>query len=203
MAAAPTNPPGKQCSASASDAELVRALKEKQVRALGLLYDRHARMVFGVALKVLGNSEDAEDLTQEIFLQLWRRPGVYNPARGALPSYLATLTRSRAIDVLRSRTSKFKGLQRWRQLFFTESPAESPLETALGGERAGAVREALSQLPPRQRDILQLRFYGNCSFSEIARRLDLPLGTVKTRSRQGLIALRTQLAALTPPSDRE
>ncbi len=182
-----------------SDADLMQALQAGHANALGALYDRHAGTVFGIALKLLGNSEDAEDLTQEIFLQLWRKPGAYKASRGALRSYLATLTRSRAIDLLRSRTSTTNVLQRWRRLFLARGAADSLLDVASGAEQAQAVRTALAKLPKRQQEVLWLRFYERYSFSQIARHLDLPLGTVKTRSRQGLLALRSHMLAAMPP----
>ena len=185
-----------------SDADLMQALQKGHTYALGALYDRHAGAVFGIALKVLGNSEDAEDLTQEIFLQLWRKPKAYQTSRGALRSYLATLTRSRAIDLLRSRASKVNVLQRWRRLFPTRDAADDLLDVASGAEQARVVQIALTKLPERQRQVLQLRFYERHSFSQIAEHLNLPLGTVKTRSRQGLLALRSHMAGLMPPPAR-
>ncbi|MEO0949083.1 MAG: sigma-70 family RNA polymerase sigma factor [Cyanobacteria bacterium J06641_5] len=183
-----------------SDADLMQALQKGDTCALGALYDRHAGVVFGIALKILGNSEDAEDLTQEIFLQLWRKPKAYKTNRGALRSYLATLTRSRAIDLLRSRTSQFNVLQRCRQLFQARGAVDDLLDLAAGAEQAQVVQIALAQLPERQQEVLRLRFYERYSFSQIAQHLELPLGTVKTRSRQGLLALRSHMAAMTPPA---
>lgn len=200
--AAPTNLLKIQYFVDRSDADLMQALQQGQTQALGALYDRHAGAVFGIALKVLRNSEDAEDLTQEIFLQLWRKPDAYQAPRGALRSYLTTLTRSRAIDVLRSRGSKSNFLQRWRRLFLARDVTDNLLDVASGAEQVQVVQMALAKLPERQREVLQLRFYEHYSFSQIARHLNLPLGTVKTRSRQGLLALRSHMAALMPPVAR-
>lgn len=198
--AAPINPIKIRDFVYRSDADLMQALQKGHTDALGALYDRHAGVVFGIALKTLGNSEDAEDLTQEIFLQLWRKPKVYNASRGALRSYLSTLTRSRAIDLLRSRTSKFNVLQRCRRMFLARGTADSLLDMAAGAEQARVVQIALAKLPERQREVLCLRFYERYSFSQIAQHLELPLGTVKSRSRQGLLALRSHMAAITPPA---
>lgn len=96
-----------------TDAELVRALKAGQPSALGILYDRHTNLVYRLALRILANPQEAEDLTQEIFLTLWRKD-IYNPTRGSLGSFLTTLTRSRAIDRLRSRGTNLKFLQTTR-----------------------------------------------------------------------------------------
>ncbi|MCU0566519.1 MAG: sigma-70 family RNA polymerase sigma factor [Oculatellaceae cyanobacterium Prado106] len=175
-----------------SDAELIAALKSGQVNALGTLYDRYSRLVYGLAYRILGNSEEAEDMTQEIFLTLWRRD-TYNPNRGSLSSFLTTLTRSRSIDKLRSRSSRLRFLQRWQGLAKTEIMGTNPLEQASLGERSQRLKSAMADLPDSERQILEIAYYEGLSQSEIAQRLQIPLGTVKTRSRQGLLRLRQTL----------
>lgn len=179
----PTHPP--------SDLDLLLALENGQVNALGGLYDRYSRLVYGLAYKILGSSEEAEDITQEVFLTLWRR-NAYNPSRGSLSSFLTTMTRSRSIDKLRSRGTKLRFIQRWQGIVKNEAVA-TPLEQASMGERSQLVRDAMSQLPESERLILEIAYYEGLSQSEIARRLNIPLGTVKTRSRQGLLKLRQAL----------
>lgn len=174
-----------------SDLDLLLALENGQVNALGSLYDRYSRLVYGLAYKILGNSEEAEDITQEVFLTLWRR-NAYNPSRGSLSSFLTTMTRSRSIDKLRSRVTKLRFIQRWQGIVKNEAVA-TPLEQASMGERSQLVRDAMSQLPESERLILEIAYYEGLSQSEIARRLNIPLGTVKTRSRQGLLKLRQTL----------
>jgi len=196
--ATPINPMKIQQIVDRSDADLIQALQNGHTNALGALYDRHAGAIFGIALRMLGNSEDAEDLTQEIFLQLWRKPQVCKATRGALRSYLTTLTRSRAIDLLRSRTRKFNVVERWRRLFLTRGTVDNLLDMAAGAEQARVLQIALAKLPERQREVLCLRFYERYSFPQIAQHLELPLGTVKSRSRQGLLALRSHMAASMP-----
>ncbi|NJO40486.1 MAG: sigma-70 family RNA polymerase sigma factor [Cyanobacteria bacterium CRU_2_1] len=175
-----------------SDLDLYLALRDGQVNALGRLYDRYARLVYGLAFKILGNSEEAEDVTQEIFLTLWNRD-TYNPSRGSLSSFLTTMTRSRAIDKLRSRGSRLRFLQRWQGVMKNETAPATPLEQASMGERSQLIREALSRLPSNERQVLEIAYYEGLSQSEIAKRLNIPLGTVKTRSRQGLLKLRQTL----------
>lgn len=182
----PTAPP------SPSDLDLLLALKAGDVASLGTLYDRYAKLVFGLAFKILENSEEAEDVTQDVFLTLWRR-NTYDPARGSLSSFLTTMTRSRAIDKLRARGSRLRFLQRWQGVVRTEASAATPLEHASLGERSQLVRGALAQLPESERRILEIAYYEGLSQSEIAKRLNIPLGTVKTRSRQGLLKLRKTL----------
>jgi RNA polymerase sigma-70 factor, ECF subfamily len=174
-----------------SDLDLLFALRAGQVDALASLYDRYSKLVYGLAYKILGNLEEAEDITQEVFLTLWRRDA-YNPSRGSLSSFLTTMTRSRSIDKLRSRGSKLRLMQRWQGIVKSEV-AITPLEQASMGERSQLVREALSQLPESERLILEIAYYEGLSQSEIAERLEIPLGTVKTRSRQGLLKLRQRL----------
>ena len=174
------------------DTELFQALKAGQTSALGILYDRYGKLVYGLALHILKNPQEAEDLTQEIFLALWRSNS-YNPARGSLSSYLTTMTRSRAIDKLRSRGTSLKFLDRWRRTMSVESSSNTPFDVAAHAERSQQVQNALAQLSPNQRQVLEMAYYEGLSQSEIAQQLDLPLGTVKTRSRLGLLKLRQTL----------
>ncbi|HEY9644240.1 MAG TPA: sigma-70 family RNA polymerase sigma factor [Coleofasciculaceae cyanobacterium] len=179
-------------SAETTDLDLLSALKGGQTQALGLLYDRYSRLVFSLAFKILANSEEAEDVTQEIFLALWQRQA-YNPARGSLSSFLTTMTRSRAIDKLRSRGSRYRFLQRWEGMTRGETVMATPLEQVSMGERSQIIRVALEKLPPNERRVLEIAYYEGLSQSEIAEQLSIPLGTVKTRSRQGLLKLRQAL----------
>ncbi len=175
-----------------TDAEVFRALKAGQSEAIGILYDRYASLVYRLSLKILANYQEAEDLTQEIFLTFWRS-NTYNPVRGSLSSYLTTLTRSRAIDKIRSRGTKLKFLQRWGQMMKTETPSNTPFEAASLSQRSHQVHSALAQLPANHRQVLEMAYYDGLSQSEIAKKLDIPLGTIKTWSRQGLLNLRKNL----------
>ncbi len=185
------NPPQKkpQDLLPLTDAELFHALQTRQPKALSILYERYGSLVYGVALKMLQNASEAEDLTQEIFLALWRR-ATYNPEHGYFIRYLITMTRSRAIDKLRSHGRNVKLLERWRQTVTPESPSSTPFEQACLTERSQHVREALSQLTEKQRQVLEMAYDSGQSQSEIAQQLDIPLGTVKTYTRQGLLKLK-------------
>jgi RNA polymerase sigma-70 factor (ECF subfamily) len=182
----------EDCHDLQSDEELIQALKAGQSSALGILYDRYASLVYRLALRILTNHQEAEDLTQEIFLNLWRS-GSYNPSRGSLSSFLTTLTRSRAIDKLRSRGSNLKFIQRWSQMMVNETSSLTPFESAALSQRSHQVRQALTQLPEKQRQVLEMAYYEGLSQSEIAAQLGIPLGTIKTWSRQGLLNLRKNL----------
>lgn len=175
-----------------TDADLFLALKAGRVEALGALYDRYSNLVYGLALRVLSNSEEAEDVTQEIFLSLWHKD-TYNPTRGSLSSFLVTMTRSRSIDRLRSRNTKLKFLQRWKRISTIEAASANPLEQVSMNERSQIIRDALALLPDSERQVLEIAYFEGLSQSEIAKRLDTPLGTVKTRTRQGLLKLRQNL----------
>ena len=178
--------------ADATDAEVWNVLKQGQSQALQILYERYSSLVYRLAFRVLGNSQEAEDLTQDIFLTLWRSRN-YDPNRGSLGSYLTTLTRSRAIDKLRSRGTQTKFLQRWSQLMVTESSSPSPFEAASLSQRSEQVKAAIAQLPASQRQVLEMAYFAGMSQSEIAKQLETPLGTVKSWCRQGLLNLRKNL----------
>lgn len=184
--------PNSIVAAKATDAEVWQALKAGQSQALRIIYERYASLVYRLALRILTNAQEAEDLTQEIFLNLWRNRG-YDPLRGSLSSYLTTLTRSRAIDKLRSRGTQLKFLQRWGQMITPESSTLSPLEMASLSQRSEQVKTAIAQLPANQRQVLEMAYFEGFSQSEIAKKLETPLGTVKSWSRQGLLTLRKNL----------
>lgn len=178
-----------------TDAELFQLMSVGQASALGILYNRYGSLVYRLALRILTNPQEAEDLTQEIFINLWQKR-TYNPNRGSLSSFLTTLTRSRAIDKLRSRSTKLKFLQQWSQMMATEIPPLTPFESASLSDRSHYVRDALAQLPEKQRQVLEMAYYDGLSQSEIAAKLSIPLGTIKTWSRQGLLNLRKNLQNL-------
>ncbi|MGB3238512.1 MAG: sigma-70 family RNA polymerase sigma factor [Geitlerinemataceae cyanobacterium] len=175
-----------------SDAELIALLQGGQTNALGVLYSRHAGLVYGVALQVLGDAYEAEDLTQDIFLSLIRKGG-YDPKRGALRTFLAVLTRSRAIDRRRSQTRTQARLRKQ----VAEERAEDGYDRLVEDEveRSQEVQAALAQLSSQEREVLKMAYYEGLSQSKIATRLDLSLGTVKSRSRRALLKLRQALSS--------
>lgn len=185
-------PDSKSRSKYFTDAELFAAIKRDDTEALGYIYDRYCRLVYGLAFKMLANQQEAEDLTQEIFLLLWRKHN-YNPSRGSLRNFLAMMTRSRAIDRLRARQSNQKFLQRCQQNMTFQT---TPFEQVSQGERRACVCDALRQLPSKQRQVLEMAYYQGYSQTEIARQLNTPLGTVKSWTRQGLLKLRKNLLNL-------
>jgi RNA polymerase sigma-70 factor, ECF subfamily len=175
-----------------TDTEVFQALKAGDISALGVLYDRYGGVVYRLALKILTDPQAAEDLTQEVFLLLWRK-GSYDPKRGSLNSFLMTLTHSRAIDRIRSQGAKQRSIERWGQNLEVGPTVSTPLELASTEERAQRVQEAMKTLPESQRRVLEMAYYAGMSQSEIAQKLNTPLGTIKTQARQGLIKLKRLL----------
>ncbi len=164
--------------------------------APGAIYDRYAGLVYGIALKALRNAEDAQDLTQEIFLSLYRQSSSYDPTRGALSGYLVAMTRTRAIDRLRARGRKVRLLQDLHRTSPPASPPFTPLERISLAQCCDRVRAALAQLPENQRRVLEMAYYRGLTQSEIAADLGAALGTVKSWARRGLSSLERALGDL-------
>lgn len=176
------------------DEEIFEAFTKGDISALGMLYDRYGLLVYRLIYRMLNNSQEAEDLTQEIFLNLQVK-SKFDPQRGSFYTYLMTLTRSRTIDRLRSKRSKGRFWQNIGKLkdSIEQHKSNSPMEFVSTEEISNQVRNALQYLSPHQRQVLELSYYEGLSQSEIAKRLNIPLGTVKTHSRRGLIQLRKNL----------
>ena len=175
-----------------TDTELFVLLQQGQTKALATLYDRHSALVYGIALQLLSNTTEAEDLTQDIFLNL-ANDSSYNPQRGSLRTFLAILTRCRATDRLRARTRQQKQL---RKQALAEKDTMSdvfPIEQLSQLEQSQEVREALAQLSSKEQEILKMAYYEGLSQTEIATKLNIALGTVKSRSRRSLLKLRQAL----------
>lgn len=171
-----------------TDAEVFQALRAGECHGMATLYDRYGELVYRLGLRILRNPQEAEDLTQEVFLLL-NRTVAFDPKRGSMCAFLLTITRSRAIDRLRKMRSQQQFLQKLGRIEQIVS-LSTPMENATSMEVNGRVKDALATLPDNQRQILELAYYDGHSQSEISRNLDIPLGTVKTRSRQGLLKLR-------------
>ena len=175
-----------------SDRDLVNRLWAGDTAALATLYDRYSSMVYTLALKMLANPAEAEDLTQEVFVNFWQRRQ-YNPDRGSIGSYLATYTRSRAIDRLRVSSGRATILQRFQRIAEASSRPPGPVGHATLQEQRQHLQAALDQIPPTEREVLETAYFQGLSQSEIAAQLGIPLGTVKSRCRQGLLRLRDLL----------
>ena len=175
------------------DVELLKAIAAKDDGALGRLYDGYRLILFGVLMRILNNREEAEDVLQEVFLQVWRRAGDFDENRGRPFTWLVTLARSRGIDRLRSLASR----ERVAMAGANEASEEvsDAATDAIRSEQRGVVNDALSQLPEDQKRPLMLAYFDGLTQSEIAMQLGAPLGTVKTRMRSGMMKLRELLSA--------
>lgn len=178
-----------------TDADLFVQLQNGETNALAVLYDRHAALVYGIASKLLNNSAEAEDLTQDIFLSLTKKCA-YDYKRGTLRTYLAILTRSRGVDRLRTRIRQQQKLRNQAPNENAKVLSENPLEEVSQIERSQEVQAALEQLSTKEREVLRMAYYQGLSQSEIAKQLNIALGTVKSRSRRGLLKLRQNLLDL-------
>lgn len=174
------------------------ALLERAARgdrdAVMALYDRFSGAVLAVALRVTGNRAEAEDIVQEVFARVWREATTFDRARGSAAAWIVTLTRNRSIDVVRSRSrrARHEDDQTTEEPVVTEATA-TPEAQVVDAQRAEAVRLALDALRPEQRQVIELAYFGGLSHSEIAERLQQPLGTVKTRIAQSVKRLRDAL----------
>jgi RNA polymerase sigma-70 factor (ECF subfamily) len=176
---------------------LIEAAGRGESAALVALYDRFAPAMLGLALRIIRSRSDAEDIVQDAFVRAWREAPSFDRSRGSAATWLATLTRNRAIDVLRARGRKRK----YDASLVVESEAhgpsagESPEAQVAQSQRALAVREAIAQLSAEQRQALELAYFGGLSHSEIAEALGQPLGTIKTRLLSAAKKLREALAS--------
>jgi RNA polymerase sigma-70 factor, ECF subfamily len=181
-------------SAEPSDEVLLRSLATDRA-ALGPLYDRYGGVVYGLARAILQSQQEAEDLTQEVFVMLCRDT-TYDVRRGSLGAFLTTLTRSRAIDRLRSRGRRLRLLRAsWQSAPPPDRPA-GPADRIATRESSARVRNAMAELPANERRALEMVYYQGLTQAEIAATLDAPLGTVKSWCRRGLLGLRDALGDL-------
>jgi RNA polymerase sigma-70 factor (ECF subfamily) len=167
-----------------ADISLVSAIRSGEENAMALLYDRYSPIVYSVALRVLADTGAAEDVVQEVFLKLWRNPGLFDSSRGNLGAWLAVIARNRAIDTLRKRHPETD---------ISDVVVSVEPDMAGDAQRARAaekVRGALGAMPPAQRSALEMAYFEGLTHTEIAAKTGEPLGTIKTRIRAGLIALR-------------
>jgi RNA polymerase sigma-70 factor (ECF subfamily) len=178
---------------AAPDDRLVVALEKRDERALETLYDKYGDYVYSVCLRMVGDVQLAEDLTQEVFLRLWRRPDLYDVSRGRFVTWLLSVARNRSIDERRSRGRRFRhetppSLAAEEML--ASAPAADGDDAAILSDERVVIERALETLPREQRLAIQLAYFGGYTQQEIALGLHQPLGTVKTRIRLGLQKLR-------------
>jgi RNA polymerase sigma-70 factor (ECF subfamily) len=180
------------------DRQAMSRLAAGDLSVVGSLYDRHARAVFSLAIRVLGNRADAEEIVQDVFAQVWTQAARFDAARGSFGAWVLMMTRSRAIDRLRARRAGAAALAA-EPVREPADPIPTQEQSVITGEDAIRVRGALQDLNASQRTAIELAYYEGLSQSEIAERLQEPLGTVKTRIRSGLLKLRAALQGVGQP----
>jgi RNA polymerase sigma-70 factor (ECF subfamily) len=176
----------------------MRRLGCRDLGAFRALYDRYGNLVYSTVLRIVRDAQTAEDMVQEIFLRIWRKPDSYVAQRGRFVTWLTSVSRNRAVDEIRSRGRRFRHETASPEEQERELPTHEVDDPALRAELADQRRlilAALARIPLEQRQIIELAYFGGLTQQEIAERLCQPLGTVKTRVRLGMQKLR---AALTP-----
>jgi RNA polymerase sigma-70 factor (ECF subfamily) len=178
--------------AEITDEELIERIQRGEQAGLTALYDRHRSLAYALALRVVRDPQRAEDVVQDAFLSVWRKAASYALGRGSVRTWLSSIVRNRAIDVVRA--SRERTLPDEAPLLGIVDPrpaVDDEVAVRFDGER---VRIAIQDLPDDQRRAIHLAFYGGLSHSEIAEETGIPLGTVKSRIRLGMLRLRTSLA---------
>ena len=184
---------------NARDRDLLKRIAKKDPVALSLLYDQYNRLLFGLLLSILKKRTEAEDLWQDVFSNIWEKADQYDPDRGTGYTWIVSLTRNKGIDRLRSKVYKEQKKQStslddenvFHPLFSKEN---DPLEDTILSDRAEMVKNALMQISEKQRTVIQISYFDGLSQSEISEEYDIPLGTVKTRMRDGMMKLRDILS---------
>lgn len=173
------------------DLALLRQVQTGDEQALAEMYDRFSPLLYAVALRILRSAADAEDVLQDVWMQVWKRSATYDSKRGNVAAWLLTVARSRALDKYRSMASRNRAESK-----VDPEPIvapEDPFANTATGQVGARVREAIGQLQPQQRQVLEIAYFEGLSQTEIAERLGAPLGTVKSWTRQALMRLRELL----------
>jgi RNA polymerase sigma-70 factor (ECF subfamily) len=174
---------------------ITRAMDLSDPATFAGAYDEHGPAVYGAALRVLGNPATAQDVAQDVFLRLWRRPSAFDPRRGDLGAYLRLMARSRALDLWRTAQAGGRATDRLKIASGRDEarPETEPVARFELSEHAREVRAALGTLPAPQREAVVLAYWGGLTADEIAARSGVPLGTAKSRVRLGLQRMRGAL----------
>ena len=185
-----------QHAASTIDAALLARVVKGDQQAFSQLYDHSSVLLFSLAIRILENHEEAADLLQDVYLEIWRKVSRYDVGRGTPDAWLVTLTKSRAIDRLRARGtqgSRATNPPKAIPIAQVTDPNSTPLGTQANQDLRSAVGAALAGLPQAQQQAIELAYYGGLSYAEIASRLNQPLWTVKTRIKLGMSKLHAAL----------
>jgi RNA polymerase sigma-70 factor (ECF subfamily) len=174
-------------------ASLIKRVADGDQSALTLLYDSTSRLVFGLVLRVVTDRSTAEEVLLDVYTQVWRQASTYDAKRGAPLAWLMTIARTRGIDRLRSGKHEHQNKESLDAIGEITATTASPEADTVSSERRQLVRTALDSLSVEQREVIELAYYSGLSHSEIALQLGQPLGTVKTRTRLGMMKLRDML----------
>jgi RNA polymerase sigma-70 factor (ECF subfamily) len=172
-----------------ADLALLNRIVSRDESAVGELYDKHARLLYGLILRILRDRSEAEEVLQEVFVQVWTRAETYNAELGSPAAWLVRIARNRSIDRFRANSVRARTIEATPQ----PPPVETPEAHAAMSEQQQTVARALQALPPEQRLLIEEAYFRGLTQSELAERFGLPLGTVKTRVRTGLMTLRREL----------
>lgn len=172
---------------------LIKRVADGDQYALNNLYDSTNRLVFGLVLRILNDRSTAEEVMLDVYTQVWRQAALYDRGRGAPLAWIVTIARSRAIDRLRSGRLEQQSKESLDAVGEIKATSISPEESTFSSERQRVIRSALAGLSPEQREVIELAYYSGLSHTEIAEKLGQPLGTVKTRTRLGMMKLRETL----------
>jgi len=180
-------------SYSNEEREWLKRIKNGDKEAMKLLYRKYKNLLFGMIVSILKDREEAEDCLQEVFTQIWEKADYFDSEKGRAYSFIVTMARNKAID--RTRSKQFKQADIADNTIndstiIPESDEKNPHEAMEFRERAAIVRSALQKIPEKERELLIVSYYKGLSQSQIAEKMDIPLGTVKYRMRQGMIKLR-------------
>ncbi len=180
-----------------NDEELMQRLAYRDLRAFEALYNRYGDLVYSTCLRVVRDAQLAEDIVQEVFLRLWRKPESYVAQRGRFPTWLLSVTRNRSVDEIRSRgrRQRHENSPQQQERDLPASQDQDPALSAQLADQQRLIRAALAELPDEQRLAIELAYFGGLTQQEIAAKLSQPLGTVKTRIRLGMQKLRNALTA--------
>ena len=187
--------------AELGDATLGALVAERDGQALEALYDRYGTACYSLAKRIVVDTGLAQDVVQEVFLTLWRNAGRFDAERGSLSTYLLSITHHKSVDSLRREGNRRKRLASEQALLSVAATGPGPEDQAWTQMRAERTREALRELPPEQREVLLLAYYGGYTQREIADLTGLPLGTVKSRTLAAMRRLREHLSGVAGTSD--
>ena len=178
-----------------AEIELLRRVGQGDRGSFEELYDRLSGVLFSAAYRVLNSQVAAEDVLQDVFIQIWEKAPLYNPALGKPLTWALTLTRNKSIDRLRSiqRRNRLQDNVQRESEIFEQFDDRSSFEVFASAETSKLVREAIEKLSKDQRQVIELAFFSSMTQTEIAERLNLPLGTIKARIRRGMLKLRDMI----------